>query len=353
MSSDSQQRKRKASRKLYRYIYGNWFTMITRTYAQLDIATLLSETALTSTELADKTQTDHAALKIFLRGAEDMGFHQIDPETKKLVLTEIGTLLSRNSPNNLRAAALLNGADYRYQPWGQLPEYLATGSGEGISPTWEDGSLPFLADKPEQLAIFQQAMRDLSHSTVSGQNENEAIAELIDFSRFPSIIDIGGGTGALLSAIHHRHPNCDLSLYDLQESLVTDEKSTDCSPEIKRIAGNFFDEIPSGYSGYLIKNILHNHPEERLDPFLQNLSRALHQSPGSRAFLFELLRADERPGRGRNSLIDLNLNLLVGGRVRSLPEYRQLLARYRLGIKSTQTLPHSTRHAMEIEPILH
>ena len=341
---------KKATRRLYRYIYGNWFTMITRTYAELNIATLLSDCPRTVSELATKTQTHPETLAIFLRAAEDMEFHTMDPDTGKLHLTETGSLLSETTSGNLRAAAILNGSDYRYEPWGRLPEYVQNGSGHGLSPTWEEGSLPYLANHPEQLAVFQQAMRDLSESNLTGSDENTFIAQSVNFSDFPRIIDIGGGTGSLASAIQQESPQSEITLFDLEEVFEAIPQTKQENPSIHHRAGNFFEEIPSGYSAYVFKNILHNHRPDRLNQVFSHLAKALSESgPNARAFFFELLREDDQPGPSRNSLTDLNLNLLVGGRIRSREEYNDILSPHRLRIVSVQSIPLSIRMTLEIE----
>src|SRR5216684_2442758 len=188
-------------RQMYQYIYGNWFTMIAYVYAELDFAQLLREEPRSFAELATLTQTNPRALDRFLRCAGALGFHTTDPETGKLTLTDLGFLLCAESPVSLRAAARLNGASYRYQPWGHLLEYVKSGSGQGLSETWEDGSLEYLKDKPELLAVFEQAMTNLGKSAYQNVNEDQVIAASVDFSRFKRVMDIGSGNGTLLEAI--------------------------------------------------------------------------------------------------------------------------------------------------------
>jgi len=323
--------------------------MVVRTYAELDLATLLAENPLTAEELSAKTDTDPIALTLLLRAAEDMGLHVRDVDTEKLSLTDTGRLLSSTTDGNLRAAAILNGADYRYEPWGQLPAFVRTGSGKGLSPTWENGSLPYLAERPEQLAIFQEAMSDLSRNSLKGEDENEEIAQAINFSEHPKIIDIGGGTGSLLQAIGRHHPNCELTLFDLSEVLQQTSESDPSANHIHHLSGNFLKEISVGYSAYLFKNVLHNHQPEPLHQILSHLAQALQKSPrNARAYFCELLRDDTKAGRGRNSLTDLNLNLLVGGRIRSKEEYEELLKEHGLRISTLISLSSSHRKILII-----
>ena len=59
--------------RMYQYIYGNWFTMITCVYAELDIAQLLKAKPRTTSELAAVTETDPGTLGRFLSCAGALG----------------------------------------------------------------------------------------------------------------------------------------------------------------------------------------------------------------------------------------------------------------------------------------
>ena len=58
----------------------------------------------------------------------------------------------------------------------------------------------YRATRPEELAIFRRAMTALSAAVAT------AVAGSYDFSRFGTVVDIGGGRGSLLTAILDRHP---------------------------------------------------------------------------------------------------------------------------------------------------
>lgn len=102
---------------IYQYIYGNWYTMITYVYAELAIADHLHRSPKTVQELARLTGTVSEALHRVLRCATALGFHEHDPHTGRLTLTPLGRLLTSRGEVSMRAAARLNGADYRYGPF--------------------------------------------------------------------------------------------------------------------------------------------------------------------------------------------------------------------------------------------
>ncbi len=338
--------------QMYHYIYGNWFTMICHVYAELDIAGLLQENSKTSDQLAEQSKTDPGALQRFLRCAGALGLHQTEPESGKLSLSELGRLLCDSSPHSLRAAARLNGASYRYQPWGELLHYLKTGSGEGLSPTWEHGSLDYLQDKPEQLQVFEQAMHNLGKATYHSTNENDIIAQHYDFGSSSRILDIGCGSDALLHAILRQHQYLHGTMFDLQQVLSNVNLPTEgqaLAGRLDKIAGDFYQSVPQGYDAYIMKNVIHNHPEDRCKTILSRIRQAMLASDkpnNKRLILFELVIQDNSKNNVIAKLMDMNLNLLVGGVERTYDDFEKLLGSAGFRLSTMVDLPGLERKAL-------
>jgi SAM-dependent methyltransferase len=338
--------------QMYQYIYGNWITMITYVYAELDIAHLLHESPKLIEEIAALTQTEVSALERLLRCAGALGFHRTDPDTGKLMLTDFGFLLCSESPFCLRAAARLNGAPYRYQPWGHLLEYVKSGTGKGLSPTWEKGSLEYLKDKPELLEVFEEAMTNLSQSTYHNINENKVIAESFDFSRFNQVLDIGCGNGALLEAILLANRKLQGALFDLENVLENIKLPVADHPNANRVdkvPGDFYQSIPSGYDAYIMKNVIHNHPEHRCKKILNNIRRAILEGDNpkdKRLLMFEIVIPDASEKNMISKLIDMNLNLLVDGSDRTYGDYDTLLNEAGFELLSVADLPGLERKVL-------
>lgn len=343
--------------KMYQFIYGNWFTMITYVYAELDIASLLRAAPRSVAELAALTQTDEKALARLLRCAGVMGFHTTDAETGKLSPTDLGLLLCAASPHSLRAAARLNGAPYRYQPWSHLLEYVKLGTGSGLSPTWDEGSLEYLKDKPDLLAAFQEAMTDLGKSVYGSANEDELIAESVDFSRFRRVIDVGCGNGTLLEAVLLKNRTLRGALFDLAEVL---ERVAPCPADhpnagrVEKVAGDFRESVPAGYDAYLMKNVIHNWPRHKCQTLLENIRRAiLRESPDGlrpeerRLLMFEMVMPDCGEENLISNLVNLNMNLLVDGTVGTLGDYESLLGDCGFRILCVGELPGLERKVIE------
>ncbi len=327
--------------------------MIACVYAELDIAGLLKAEPRSAAELAALTQTDPGKLDRFLSCAGALGFHTTGAEDGKLRLSDLGALLSAESPVSLRAAARLNGAHYRYQPWGHLLEYVKTGSGEGLSPTWENGSLDYLADKPELLKVFEEAMTDLSKAAYRNVNEDQVIADTVNLGDFKRVIDIGSGNGTLLEAILVKNPALHGALFDLENVLEDVEPPPPGhanAGRVEKVPGDYCVKVPPGYDAYVMKNVFHNLPERKCRLLLKNIREAMlngESAKDKRLFLFEMIVPDAGEQNLIAKLVDLNMSLLLDGTVRTLANYESLLGEAGFDLLRIIELPGIERTAIE------
>ncbi len=316
------------------FIYGNWQTCITSAFAELELAEILVDGTKNIGYLANKTGIEPAILFRFLRCCAQLKFIMIDAGTKDITLTDFGKYLLRNHPGSQRDAALLNGAFYRYEPWGKITGVLRAGSGEGFSETHKSGSLDFLKDKPAHLEVFQKAMTNLSVT------ENETLAKNYDFSRFDHVVDVGGGHGTFLRAVMESNPGMHGTLFDLEETLASVILPEDpLSERITLTGGNFFESVPATGDLYTMKNILHNWPVEKVRLILNTLHLAITGSPGARekrVLVIEHLMSEDADAESIAPWMDMNFFILVGGQERTFHEYRELF--FGAGFEITKTL---------------
>lgn len=331
-------------REMRRLIYGNWQTCVTYAFAELGLADVLGDAPKSVAELAQATGTNAEALIRFLRCCGQIGFVRIETESGKFFLTPFGKLLGSEHPMTQRDAARLNGADYRYQPWGHLVEILKAGSCEGYSPTVASGSLEYLADKPEQLGVFQRAMTNLSVT------EDEAIAGAFDFSQFRHLVDIGCGHGTFIYAALQANPGLRGTMFDLREVFAQlGEPPAAYADRLSRIAGDFFKAVPDHGDVYTLKNIVHNWPEHKVLQILAKVREAM--CAGGDAARKRLLIVEYLIPEGNEESvvkwIDLNFLVLVDGADRTRSQYGALAAR--AGFEIRQLIPTTTgRHIIEL-----
>lgn len=87
--------------------------------------------------------------------------------------------------------------------------------------------------------------------------------------------------------------------------------------------GSFFDSVPGGGNAYILKNIIHDWPDDQAVHILRNV-RAV-AAPGTTVLLIELVIPEhDRDFPGKWADLEMLLNL--GSRERTAAEYRELLS---------------------------
>ena len=142
------------------------------------------------------------------------------------------------SPARCTGGRCSSAAPQYWRSWGNLEHSIRTGenSFRALHGTdiWE-----WRAARPEESAIFDGAMRSLTGAS------NDAILAAYDFGRFDTIVDVAGGSGALLAAILGAHPHARGVLFDQQH--VVDGAAPVLAAVADRVdivAGSFFDAVP-------------------------------------------------------------------------------------------------------------
>jgi hypothetical protein len=158
-----------------------------------------------------------------------------------------------------------------------------------------------------------------------------AVAESVDFSRFTSIVDVGGGHGALLDTILATVPDATGMVYDLP-AVVDGARPLD---RITFVGGDFFASVPAGGDCYLLKHIIHDWSDEQCVTILSNIARAL--AAKGRVFVIETVMP-ETPEAHPAKFMDVNmLAMTEGGCERTEKEYAAL---FRMaGLKLLQVHP--------------
>lgn len=297
-----------------KFIYGNWPTCIVYTFAELAIADLLYEKPVNLYEISNTTQTDPAMLKRFLKCAANIGL--IRTAENLYYVTPMGELLRSDHPQSRRAAARLNGAAYRYQPWGHLVDILRQGDSSSFSPCCENGTLDYLSDKPALLKVFHDAMSKIS------DEENLPIVASYDFSQFNSVVDIGCGQGGFLKTILSENQDIRGIMFDLEPTLAAIVDNDE--DRLDRISGDFFSDTIPGADLYILKNVIHNWSEEKALMILKNIYSSM-VSAGDAGVGKRLLIIENTIKHGDDynvaNWMDLNFMILVNGAERTLEDY--------------------------------
>jgi hypothetical protein len=322
-------------------ITGGWIAQAIGVAAELGIADLLIDGPKSGDELARATGSHPRALYRLLRALAGVGiFTEVEPE--HFGLTPMADVLRSDAPVTLRGLARLVTGDVQWRTWGQLGDSVRTGQPafervHGVD-FWE-----YRAQHPEAGALFNAAMTGMSSLVAN------AVAAAYDFSGAGTVVDVGGGQGAMLIAILRANPELRGVVFDLPHVAAGAETAVTAAGLRERCAiagGDMFEQVPPGGDIYLLSYIIHDWDDERSVAILTNCRQAM--GPGGRLLLIEdVIPPGDTPSHGK--LMDLNMLVSLGGQERTEAEYRALCAA--AGFTLTRVIPtRSPRSIIEAEP---
>jgi hypothetical protein len=316
---------------LFQMITGYYISQAIYVAATLGIADWLKDGPCSSDELAHATGTHAPSLHRLLRLLVSAGVFA-EQEDGRFALTPIGAYLQTELPGSLRAVALQYTGPL--QAWSALLHSVQTGE-TAFDHLFEMGLFPYLAHHPEEAAIFNAAMTALSTQVAT------AVVAAYDFSPFGTIVDVGGGQGALLRAILRATPTARGILFDLPQVVTGAKELTEAAGLTERctvVGGDFFAAVPAGGDAYLLSGVIPDWDEERSVAILHNCHRAM--SPQGKLLLVEAVvpaRIDRSAASQFSVRGDVNMLVHTGGRNRTEAEYRTLFEA--AGFQLTRIIP--------------
>jgi precorrin-6B methylase 2 len=325
--------------QLYQMAIGHYVSRALDLAARLGVADLLAARPLPATELAAKTDTNAAALRRVLRLLASVGVFS-EGERGDFALTPLGELLRSDVPGSARASVMLFAGVGIQDSWKELEYCVRTGL-----PAFRKQSPDadaFSSMSPEETKNFDAAMATFAPAT------SAALAAAYDFSQFGTLMDVGGGNGAILVGLLAANPSLRGIVFDragaaerAREKLAEAGLSARCQV----VAGDFFQAVPPGADAYLLKHVIHDWNDEQATLILRNCRRAM--KPGAKLLIAEGVypphvdQSLECRGAAAN---DVNMLVVSGGRQRSEQEFRALYAT--AGFELTKIVPTPARLAL-------
>lgn len=279
--------------------------------ADLGVADVLDETPRTAAELAALVGVHPGALGRMMsllsahgvfEAREDRFFHS---PTSRLLLSD--------HPQSMRAFVQMFGLPILWTVYGDLAYSVRTGR-PALEKVEPEGWWPYLAQHPEESAIFSAAMENKAQAQIAG------VIASYDFSGFRLVGDIGGGKGHLLQAIIASTPTTRGVLFDLPH--VIEQATGAASARLQLQAGDFFTDALPACDAYVLMEVIHDWGDEEAAAILAAVRQAA--PPHAKLLLIEtLIPAD--PGPDWSKILDIAMLGLLGGLQRSCREYEALL----------------------------
>jgi hypothetical protein len=296
-----------------------WSAQAISAAADLGIADALANGPLTAQELAAAINADADAVSRLLRALMSRGIFR-QRRDGRYDLTPLADTLRSDAEVSLTGMGQFMGLPENLECWSHLTDAVRTG--EAVLPKLlGKPGFELLADLPEVAEIFNRAMTSVSELAVA------SVTAAYDFSRYDTIVDVGGGHGRLLAAMLNAAPQACGILFDLPEvvpgapAVLAEHHVAD---RVTVLEGSFFDAVPYGGDVYVLKNVIHDWPDDDPVKILGNVRTAA--GAGKHVLLVEFVI----PRHGREFLgkwMDLGMLVAAAGRERTADEYGQLLAR--------------------------
>jgi 2,7-dihydroxy-5-methyl-1-naphthoate 7-O-methyltransferase len=223
--------------------------------------------------------------------------------------------------------------------WGTLLDYVRTGhpAYEKVfgRPFWED-----LAAHPRIAADFDALMGPVGHGIPDYDIELSGGWEAVR-----TVVDVGGGTGALLASLLRRHPRARGILVDLPGTVARAAETTEEAGVADRVTAegqSFFEPLPAGADLYVLSKVLNDWPDEPTVAILCRCAEAAR--PDGRIAVLGGVAADDSP---RSLGIDM---LVAGGKTSTLTQFTELAQQAGLDILAAG--PQSSgRYVVECRPV--
>jgi hypothetical protein len=212
--------------------------------------------------------------------------------------------------------------------WGSLLSYVRTGAPAyheifGL-PFWED-----LDAHPEISASFDALIGPVGHGLPDPEFHLSGGWESIR-----TVVDVGGGTGAMLAEMLRARPEIQGILVDLPNTVARAEEifqAAGVAERARTVGQSFFNPLPAGADLYLLRGILNNWPDREATAILSRCAEAA--GPKGRVVVLKSVGPDDTR---RGLVIEM---VLLGGKHRTLAEFRPLAAGAGLEILAAERHP--------------
>jgi hypothetical protein len=307
--------------------------------AALGLADLLAAGPRGADDLAQATGTHPRALYRLLRARAAAGVvaavraeagAAAAAEAGAFGLTDLGQFLRADHPQSVHGLAVFAGQPMMWGTWQHLRHSVTTGETafrhvHGVD-AWE-----YLAQHPDTAQVFDAAMTSIS------LRQRDAVVAGYDFARARTVVDVGGGHGALLAAVLAAHPGARGVLFDRPHVVAGAPEPLRAAGVAARctvVGGSFFDAVPAGGDVYLLKNVIVDWDDAQATAILRVCRRAMPAD--ARLLVIQRVLA---PGDAADPATfgDLNMLVMAGGQERTAAEFGALYAG--AGFRLTRILP--------------
>lgn len=223
--------------------------------------------------------------------------------------------------------------------WSTLLAYARTGAPAYDQlfgrPFWED-----LDAHPEIAASFDALMGPAGHGTPNPEFQITGGWEAVR-----RVVDVGGGTGAMLAEILRARPAIHGTLVDLPGAVARSAeifRAAGVADRVTTIGQSFFEPLPAGADLYLLKNVLNDWPDRETTAILSRCADAAR--PSGRVVVLGGVSTGDGARRLDPEMV------LAGGKSNTIADFRELARQAGLEVSAADAQP-SGHFVVECRPI--
>ncbi len=236
-------------------------------------------------------------------------------KNKKYFLLEKGKFLTKNHPETLKESCILWGGEH-LNAWQNL-SFTIQKNKPAFENIFKSSFFDYLKNDNEKLYNYQYAMAEYA------RDDYKNITDIIDFSKFDKIADIGGSKGVLIKNIAKKFPKKNCILLDLPEVTNLIKIKPD---NLKIISESFFEDFNFKADAIILSRVLHDWNNEKAKIIIQNCIKALNYD--GRIFIIEIMNDEIKA-----NLLSINMMLMTESYERTFEEYNLLLEKFNFKIK--------------------
>lgn len=296
-------------------LVGNWTTQTIGAAVRLGIIETLLKHPMKLTDIIDLLKLEENACQRLLRAL--VGLKLLRQLEGTFSLTDMGQILAKNHKWSLAAPSLFWSEEH-YNAWEGLSTTIRSGKPH-FENIYGKQYFQWLSDHPEKGKLYHRTLESYA------EHDYVFIPEFYDFSQHQTVMDVGGGSGTLLTNILQSCPTIKGILLERPEVVSLARKklsSQGLEDRYEVIEGDFFERIPKKSDVIILAKVLHDWNNSQVKKILKQCYNALPKK--GRLLVIELL-LPTKIGSSFGALLNLNMLVITGGKERTQEEYKTLI----------------------------
>jgi demethylspheroidene O-methyltransferase len=307
---------RKDGEALFDLVAGFLHSQVLMAFVQLDLAQHLSDRPRSIESLALRTGINPDRMRVLCQAAAALGL-MARKSDGRYGLGRLGAAL----PGIPGLAQMIRHHDVLYRDMADPVAFFRDAPETELAAFW-----PYVFGAtgqidPETAATYSELMAE-SQSLVA----DDAL-RVLDLKGIDTLLDIGGGTGAFLTAVGKAWPDLKLHLFDLPVVIdpATARFAAAGLSDRTTITGGSFrtDALPDGVDAISLIRVLYDHSDDTVRLLLAKAEAALPS--GGRIIVSEPMSGGDHPNRAGDAYFGLYCLAMGTGRARSAVEIAQHL----------------------------